>query len=53
MQLNFYYHDGLRPEMRAGIINEHECSSPCDLYLYYDFDEDNEKENVLSLSPIG
>ena len=26
MGLNFYYYDGLQPEMRAGIINEHECS---------------------------
>ena len=26
MGLNFYYFDGLQPEMRAGIINEHECS---------------------------
>ena len=23
--LNFYYYDGLQQEMRAGIINEHEC----------------------------
>ena len=27
MGLNFYYYDGLQPEMRAGIINEHECST--------------------------
>ena len=27
MGLNFYYYDGLQPEMRAGIINEHECTS--------------------------
>ena len=26
MGLNFYYYDGLQPKMRAGIINEHECS---------------------------
>ena len=26
MGLNFYYYDGLQPEMRAGIINEHECT---------------------------
>ena len=26
MGLDFYYYDGLQPEMRAGIINEHECS---------------------------
>ena len=25
MGLNFYYYDGLQPEIRAGIINEHEC----------------------------
>ena len=25
--LNFYHYDGLQPEMRAGIINEHECIS--------------------------
>ena len=25
MGFNFYYYDGLQPEMRAGIINEHEC----------------------------
>ena len=24
MGLNFYYYDGLQPEMRVGIINEHE-----------------------------
>ena len=24
--LNFYYYDGLQPEMSAGIINEHECN---------------------------
>ena len=23
MGLNFYYYDGLQPEMSAGIINEH------------------------------
>ena len=27
MGLDFYYYDGLQPEMRAGIINEHECTS--------------------------
>ena len=27
MGLNFYYNDGLQPKMRAGIINEHECTS--------------------------
>ena len=26
MGLNFYYHDGLQPKIRAGIINEHECN---------------------------
>ena len=26
MGLNFYYNDGLQSKMRAGIINEHECS---------------------------
>ena len=26
MGLNFYYYDGLQPEIRAGIINEHECT---------------------------
>ena len=26
MGLNFYYYDGLQPEMRAGIINEHEST---------------------------
>ena len=26
MGLNFYYYGGLQPEMRAGIINEHECT---------------------------
>ena len=26
MGLNFYYNDGLKPKMRAGIINQHECS---------------------------
>ena len=26
MGLNFYYYDGLQPKMRAGIINEHECT---------------------------
>ena len=26
MGLNFYYYDGLQPEMSVGIINEHECS---------------------------
>ena len=26
MGLNFYYYDGLQPEMGAGIINEHECT---------------------------
>ena len=26
MGLNFYYNDGIQPKMRAGIINEHECS---------------------------
>ena len=25
MRLNFYYYDGLQPEIRAGIINENEC----------------------------
>ena len=25
MGLNFYHYDGLQPEIRAGIINEHEC----------------------------
>ena len=31
MGLKFYYHDGLQPEMSAGIINEHECKicPPC------------------------
>ena len=31
MGLNFYYYDGLQPKMRAGIINEHECTRkhPC------------------------
>ena len=24
---NFYYYDGLQPEMRVGIVNEHECTS--------------------------
>ena len=33
MGLNFYHYDGLQPEMRAGIINEHECT-----YLSFDFD---------------
>ena len=27
MGLNFYYYDGLQPKIRAGIINEHECST--------------------------
>ena len=27
MGLNFYHHDGLQPEMRAGIINEHGCKN--------------------------
>ena len=27
MGLDFYYYDGLQPEMRAGIVNEHECTS--------------------------
>ena len=39
------------------IINNVYCtnrsSSPCDLFLYHDFDEDNEKEKVLNLSPVG
>ena len=26
MGLNFQYHDGLQPKIRAGIINEHECN---------------------------
>ena len=26
MGLNFQYYDGLQPKIRAGIINEHECS---------------------------
>ena len=26
MGLNFQYNDGLQPKIRAGIINEHECS---------------------------
>ena len=26
MGLNFYHYDGLQPKMRAGIINEHECT---------------------------
>ena len=26
MGLNFYHYDGLQPKIRAGIINEHECS---------------------------
>ena len=26
MGLNFYYYDGLQPKIRAGIINEHECT---------------------------
>ena len=25
--LNFYDFDGLQPEMRVGIINEHECTT--------------------------
>ena len=25
MGLNFQYYDGLQPNIRAGIINEHEC----------------------------
>ena len=33
MGLNFYYYDGLQPEMRAGIINEHECNSFFDIYV--------------------
>ena len=36
MGLNFYYYDGLQPEMSAGIINEHECrltSTSWSLYL--------------------
>ena len=24
---NFYYYDGLQPKIRAGIINEHECTA--------------------------
>ena len=27
MGLNFQYYDGLQPKIRAGIINEHECST--------------------------
>ena len=26
MGLNFYHYDGLQPKMRAGIVNEHECT---------------------------
>ena len=26
MGLNFQYYDGLQPKIRAGIINEHECT---------------------------
>ena len=28
MGLNFQYYDGLQPKIRAGIINEHECTYP-------------------------
>ena len=27
MELNFQYYDGLQPKIRAGIINEHECTT--------------------------
>ena len=33
MGLNFYYNNGLQPKMRAGIINEHECSTCQDSFL--------------------
>ena len=36
MGLNFQYHDGLQPKIRAGIINEHECTWwPSYLGMYF------------------
>ena len=34
MGLNFQYYDGLQPNIRAGIINEHECTLYSRLNVY-------------------
>ena len=49
MGLNFYYNAGLQPKMRAGIINEHECTYFITKLEHTDLDFFVKKNNTCSI----
>ena len=53
MGLNFYHYDGLQPEMSAGIINEHECTTKIVNAMYVSMNCNKYHGTYLKKKPEG